>query len=141
MPTKEDLKDIPWGTGYGWGKRNTRQKRQHPEQNDQIALSAWLHAKGIKHHSSPNGEKRSSRSGDRLKAMGMLCGIPDLIILVMRGGHGALFLELKQKDGGKIQKNQLECQRYLREAGYMSEIVNGFDEAKETVLRYLALGK
>ena len=132
-------KDIPWGTGYGWGKRNTKIKRQHPEQNDQIALSAWLHAKGIKHHASPNGEKRSSRRGALLRDMGMWAGMPDLAIFVMRGGYGGLFIELKDKETGKLQKNQIECQRYLNEAGYKADTCWSLDDAKRVVLQYMAL--
>ena len=132
-------KDIPWGTGFGWGKRNTnKRQRQHPEQNDQIAFSAWLHAKGIKHHSSPNGEKRSSRRGALLRDMGMWAGWPDIIIPLMRGGYGALFIELKPNDGGKTQKNQAECHAYLREQGYKVEVCRGLNQAMQAVLQYLA---
>jgi len=136
MVLAKDL-DIPWGVGYGFGKK--RNKRSYIEQSWQMQFSAWLKEKGIKHHASPNGEKRSSRSGAKLKALGMWAGFPDIFIPVMRGGYGALFIECKTEKTGKLQKNQVECHCYLREQGYLVEVAYSFAEAKAKVLLYLSL--
>lgn len=133
--------NVPWGTGFGFKKPNpnpNQKIRNYIEQQWQMAFSEWLHWRGIKHHASPNGEKRSPKSGAKLRALGLWAGFPDVFVPTMRGGYGALFIECKAEKTGKLQKNQLECHCYLREQGYKVEVCYSFEQAKQTVLLYLS---
>jgi hypothetical protein len=116
-------------------------KRNYPERQEQLKFIAWLKREGIKHHASPNGERRSQATGSLLKAMGMSAGFPDVFIPIRRGHYGALFIEMKPIKGGKVQENQIEWLRYLREEGYCADIAYGFEEAKRLVSEYFRLEK
>ena len=46
---------------------------------------------------TPNGELRDKRTAAKLKGMGVLRGVPDIIVLLPNGQAG--FIELKKADG------------------------------------------
>ena len=62
----------------------------------------------------PNGEKRAIATASKLKAMGVLPGMPDL--LCGSPSHGIFFLELK-RPGGRTSTAQKETQELLRTFG------------------------
>ena len=64
---------------------------------------AWLNEGVIMFH-VPNGEKREPRTGARLKAMGVLPGVADLVFI--SGNGRAHFMELKGPKG-----NQTDVQK------------------------------
>lgn len=87
------------------GPRVARQKRGTEEQDLCVAFMAWVRLSSklwpelefIFH--VPNGGGRSKREGGILKAMGVKPGVADYILPIARGGHPALWLEAKSKDG------------------------------------------
>lgn len=72
----------------------------------------------------PNGQYRSGQRAEP----GLTPGLPDLALFVARGGHGALFLELKV-GRNKPSRAQLDMIHRLRSEGYRCEIV--WDSAEE----------
>lgn len=74
--------------------------RQNPEEGLQKAI--WQHIvllgnpKAIA-YAVPNGEYRSKRTGARLKAQGVVAGVPDLAFVLPDGR--AAFVELKRPGG------------------------------------------
>lgn len=94
----------------------------------------------IKIFSIPNGGKRDAREAYFLKLEGASAGIPDLCIPYMRGGYGALWIELKVGKN-KPTKLQQEWIKYLNSAGYMAVVCYGHLKAIESINNYLKLKK
>ena len=70
-------------------------KRQQPEFELQAVVVALLRFRaraGLFWFHPPNGEKRSPRTGARLKRMGVVAGVPDLVLIWQKRAIG---LELK----------------------------------------------
>ena len=65
-----------------------------------------------------------------LKAEGVRKGVPDIFIPEWR-----LWLEFKRVKGGKLSPEQKDWIDYLNGCGYIAIVVNGFDDAKDYVLR------
>lgn len=73
---------------------------------------------------TPNDAKRSWGNVSRLKAMGMLAGIPDLILC--RNGE-TFFLEIKAS-GGRLSDNQKNIHAKLAATGFPVMVGYGQDE-------------
>ena len=84
----------------------------------------------------PNGGSRNKREAKNLKRQGVKAGVPDLCIPVAKGGFHGLYIEMKA-EGGKPTEKQLEWIELLNANGYRAVICFGFDEAKETIDRYM----
>lgn len=81
----------------------------------------------------PNGQYRAGQRAEP----GLTPGLPDLALFISRGGHGALFLELKV-GAGKPSRAQLDMIHRLRMEGYRCEIVwDSLDEVFGTIEEYL----
>ena len=78
-----------------------------------------------------NGGKRSWSEGKSFKALGVVAGVPDLIIL--KGGE-VFGLELKSASG-RVQPSQRLVHAAMQEAGAKTAIAKGLDEAL-TVLEF-----
>lgn len=63
-------------------------------------------------------------------AQGMKKGCPDLFFPQYH-----LFIELKRRDGGVVNKEQLECHKMLQECGFLVEVAHGAKEAWEVIER------
>jgi hypothetical protein len=66
----------------------------------------------------PNGGRRDAITGARLRAEGVVAGAADLLLLVPRGGHGSLAIEMKTQIGrlSDVQKRWKEI--YELNGGY-----------------------
>lgn len=78
----------------------------------------------------PNGAKRNVIVARKLKAEGVLAGVPDLFVPVPRGEYGGLFLEMKNGKKGRLTMNQIEVMSKLRVLGYKCEVVRDFESFK-----------
>lgn len=87
----------------------------------------------------PNGGGRSAAQGMKLKALGVRPGVPDLCLPVMRGKHGALWLEIKDGDKGKLSKEQVLWAAALTKEGHCCRVVRSFEEGKGLIEWYLGL--
>lgn len=127
------------------------------EHQIQATLIAWWHVAhrglGVPDHRLlmmiPNGAYfgagRSARGvplavirSAQMKRQGMVSGAPDLCLAVMRGGFGALWIELKTETGA-IRPEQRELHALLIAQGYRVVIPRSFDEAVSAITQYLEL--
>lgn len=76
-----------------------------------------------------NGGKRSWNEGKSFKAMGVVAGVPDIIII--KGGE-VFGLELKAT-GGAVRPSQRLVHAAMQEAGARTAIAKGLDEALVTL--------
>ena len=84
----------------------------------------------------PNGGARNAVTGARLKAEGVLAGVPDLMIAEPRGYWAGLFIEMKTATG-KLSKEQKQMQETLTEKGYSFAVCRSFDEFRQIVTDYM----
>ena len=87
-------------------------------------------------HSIPNGGYRAIGEASRLKASGVLAGVPDICLPVARGGYHGLYIELKTSTG-RVSADQKIVIARLQEQGYQVEICRGAEEAIDTIKKYL----
>jgi hypothetical protein len=114
------------------------------EDAEQMALMAKLHVAKWRGHplsdfafAVPNGGSRHPAEGAKLKRMGVLAGVPDLIVPIPAGRFHGLGLELKAQ-GGRLQPSQREYLAKLRWLGWQTAVAFGADEAFAAITRYLA---
>jgi hypothetical protein len=81
----------------------------------------------------PNGENRSRVTGGRLKAEGVLAGVPDLCIPAL-----SLFIEMKT-DVGEVSPMQKAMHEDLRRDGQTVEVCRSVEEVIYQVTTQMAL--
>lgn len=89
----------------------------------------------------PNGGQRSITEAVRLKAEGVLAGVPDLFIARASGTMHGLFIEMKRAKGGKVSAKQQAVMLTLSQEGYAVMVAHGCDEAWPFVKQYLKESK
>ena len=112
-------------------------RSEHQEQVDLVARVRNFYP-DVLFFAVPNGGKRGMREAVRLKAEGVLAGVPDLVFAEPRGTHHGLYLEMKRV-GGRVSAPQARIIASLLIRGYAAEVAEGVDEALKIVERYLAL--
>jgi hypothetical protein len=80
----------------------------------------------------PNGENRSRVTGGRLKAEGVLAGVPDLCIPAL-----SLFIEMKT-DVGEVSPTQKEVHERLRKDGQTVEVCRSVEDVMRVVMIEMA---
>lgn len=86
----------------------------------------------------PNGGRRDRIEAAHLKRQGVKAGVPDICLAYPAGVYHGLYIELKVGKN-KPSDNQKEWIKNLRAAGYMAVVCYGFEQAKETIEKYLKL--
>lgn len=76
----------------------------------QYEVVQWAQQEGYYCFHCPNGEKRDIRTANKLMAMGVKPGVPDLIFILPRAK--ILWVELKLT-GGKLSKSQQKFKAIL----------------------------
>ncbi len=113
------------------------------ENAEQAALFQWAELASGAHpelrllHAIPNGGLRDARTAVTLKRTGVKSGVPDICLPVPKGGHGALYIELKRQKGGVLSANQKVWLDRLNQAGNRAVVCKGWDEAREAIEQYL----
>jgi len=79
----------------------------------------------------PNGGMRNKITAAKLKAEGVVPGIPDLFVPEWR-----LWVEMKRKKGGVVSQDQREVISSLEALGYPIIIGRGAENAKEQIARF-----
>lgn len=106
------------------------------EQGLQAAIVELFHALGVFKRaivfSVPNEGKRTKTTAGRLKAMGMLPGVTDLVLV--HDGR-AFFLEVKMPRG-RLSPQQKEFEDLCRSRGACWALVRSVEEAKEQIQRW-----
>lgn len=91
----------------------------------------------------PNENDRADSNpiqGAMRKSLGVVAGVSDLILLLNRGGHGALLIEMKDEHGSQ-NTAQKEWQRLVESQGYKYCLCRNLAQFKEIVIGYLSLPK
>lgn len=83
----------------------------------------------------PNGELRAISVANRLKAEGVLSGIPDLCCIFPNGI--IIWIEMKKAKGGTISKEQKEVHTQFELLGQTVIIGRGWEDAKEKLQIHL----
>lgn len=89
----------------------------------------------------PNGGGRSKAEAGRLKAEGVLKGVPDIFLPAPVGPYHGLYIEMKRTKGAKMSKEQRDMATALLAQGYAVEVCYGADEAIEAIMRYYQCGE
>lgn len=85
----------------------------------------------------PNGGKRNKVTAQIFKAMGVVPGVADLILLAPRKGYGALCIEMKTPSGDQ-SPSQREWEKDVIAAGNKYALCRSFDEFEKTIKDYLS---
>jgi len=88
----------------------------------------YPHKKGLFFH-CPNGGKRNAKEAAKLKGMGVLPGVPDLLLIHNKTLYG---IELKAEKG-KVSEHQNNINNIWRSNGINTYICYGFDDAIKTL--------
>ena len=114
------------------------------EHQEQVILVGRLRAfhPDILVYAVPNGGGRTGWDATRLKAEGVLAGVPDLVFAEPRGVYHGLYVEMKRTTGGSVSNKQKSVMQKLVARGYMVMVADkGAEKAYEAVCEYLALPK
>ena len=106
-------------------------KTEHQEQVDFVN---WFRANypAILIFAIPNGGFRHPATGRKLKAEGVVKGIPDLF-----APEWNLWIEMKRSQGGSVTADQKAMMDYLkRHCEHQAIVANGFDDAKRQILAF-----
>ena len=83
----------------------------------------------------PNGEKRAISVAKRLKAEGVVAGIPDLAILFP--DSKTLFIEMKRQKGGRLSDSQKRVIPKIEALGHTVLVCYGAKDASIKILEYI----
>lgn len=108
---------------------------EHEQQKAFITWVRYAYPK-LMLFSIPNGGKRSKAVAGKMKAEGVISGIPDILVAKQSGGYPALFIEMKSAKG-RMSENQIEVKKQLEAEGYKVEVCYSFDEARQVLGDYL----
>lgn len=116
---------------------------RHSEDTLQNSCVAWFdlqyrHISWALFH-VPNGGQRNAKEAAKLKGMGVRPGVPDLILILPRGGYHYLAIELKVGKN-KQTENQKWYQTKMTENGGRYAVIRTIDEFIQTVNSYLYPG-
>lgn len=108
------------------------QKALPSEHAEQAMFVQWFRAQypGVLLFAIPNGEYRNKVTAMRLKAEGVVSGVPDLMVPAWR-----LFIEMKRTKGGSVSKEQREIMEYLNGCGYRAVVCKGFEAARDLIVK------
>ena len=84
----------------------------------------------------PNGGKRDSKTGARMKYEGVKKGVADLILLLPKKGFASLCIEMKAPEG-KQSEHQMAWQLHAEKAGNKYVICYSLTEFMNEVNKYL----
>lgn len=96
------------------------------EDMEQAEFIQWMRRNLPAHRvfAIPNGGWRSKASVMKLKATGVVAGVPDLMIPSLK-----TFIEMKRTKGGQVSQEQTDWIHYLQDVGYHAKVCYGKDEA------------
>lgn len=111
---------------------------KHIESDIQKACVKWfrLQYPGLVLCSIPNEGKTSPQMGAIMKSMGLLAGMPDLILFAAEGGFNGLLIEMKSPEG-RLTESQTAIHTKLKRKGYHVEVCRSFEQFKSIIENYL----
>jgi len=85
----------------------------------------------------PNGGWRNATTAAKLKAEGVVAGVPDLFLAIPRGEFHGLWIEMKNGKAGRLSESQKGMIELLRSQGYKCEVCHSALEFRIIVQNYL----
>lgn len=107
------------------------------EHSEQVTFVNWFRATfpDVLIFAIPNGGHRAMAEGKRLRAEGVVAGVPDLCVPAW-----GLWIEMKRTIGGRVSPEQDEMAAYLSGCGYTVVFCRGWREAVSAVESYRSSG-
>lgn len=143
MRTDRQLAQILRKQGFDVEIPPKKAPRNNEESRAQQALISWW---SVAHHgfgvsedalfAVGNGGARSPVTGAIMKREGVKRGTSDLLLLVMRGGHGALCIEMKAEKG-RLSPEQSTFLQNAIYRGYATAVCRSTKEAIDAITEYL----
>jgi hypothetical protein len=98
------------------------------EEQEQVAVARWLRRNRVLFTHPPNGMHRTKSAGARLKRLGVIAGVPDLLIFSPAPAFPearGVAIEMKRRSRGMVSLNQERFHRALEEAGWLVYVCEG----------------
>jgi hypothetical protein len=114
-------------------------RKTHPsETEEQEGFVNWFRAKfpGVLIFAIPNGGHRAISTAKRLKAEGVVSGIPDLHVPAWR-----LWIEMKRVKGGKLSAEQEAMILHLEGLGHKVVVGRGAEDASAQIVEWIKTHK
>lgn len=128
-----------------WDSKTTPKrggKSSHSEHDLQTACVNWFRMQYREYAhlliAIPNGGQRDVRVARKLKAEGVVAGVPDLFLAVARGQSHGLWIEMKNGKAGRVSEHQHYMIDALARQGYKGVVCRTFDEFRDKVQNYLS---
>jgi hypothetical protein len=119
------------------------------EHDEQVMVMKWFNLAYAKFKGClfaiPNGSHlagtplQRAKKVQRMKSEGFLPGVSDLFLMVPRGSHNGLWIEMKRRKfvPSDVSKEQREFQERAKGNGYRAEVCGGFEAAQAVIDDYL----
>ena len=100
------------------------------EDHEQMTLVQWFRRTypEVRIFSVPNGGHRHPAVAAKMKATGVVKGVPDLFVPAWR-----LWIEMKRAKGGSLSPEQKDWIAYLEGVGYWVIVGKGAENAKQQI--------
>ena len=112
------------------------------EHDEQVALFQWAKRFGRKLpqlknlYAVPNGGHRHKAVAVKMKAEGVMAGVPDICLAYPVGMIPGMYIEMKYGKNTPTD-NQVEWLERLKEAGYYTCVCYSWEEAAQEICKYL----
>lgn len=112
------------------------------EHSLQVGCITWLKLQypNVVVWATPNGAFCGVKQARKLKAEGMVSGVPDLFIPMARKGYHGLFVEMKNGKKGRVSEEQMAMMIRLRKEGYQCAVCRSLEEFIKIIKDYFELG-
>lgn len=122
------------------GKRNAK-KAAVSEHSLQVHCVNWFRCTYPEYGelliAIPNGGKRNVIVASKLKAEGVVAGVPDLFLAIPNGTYHGLFIEMKNGKSNNVTDNQRRVMFKLSCNMYKTIVVRTSDEFEKIIQEYL----
>lgn len=85
----------------------------------------------------PNGGWRNITTAQKLKAEGVIAGVPDLFLAIPHGGFHGLWLEMKNGKAGRLSELQKLMITRLQNENYAVKVCHSFLDFQHEIKEYL----
>lgn len=87
------------------------------------------------HVRNETGAKVTPTMMNKMAALGVRRGVPDLLFFDARHGYSGLAIEIKTPTG-TVKREQQQFLTHLSHRGWLTSVIRGFDQAKEIINNY-----
>jgi len=103
------------------------------EHDEQVGFVLWFRSRfpGVLILAVPNGGKRHPGTARKLKAEGVVPGVPDLFV-----PEWSLWVEMKRAKGGRLSPDQREVIAYLEGIGHSVIVGHGAEDASRQLIEW-----